>query len=111
MNKISLIAVFLLPLTALLSACEQSSNYEHNLPSPHHIPAPLTEMQTDSRLIASQCAAGGIMILHGLDHDGNGHLSPYEQLESEIVCNVLPARPKGQSGIALSEPTSADKQL
>jgi len=103
MKKISLVPVFPLFILVATAGCDQSTGYSSSSPSTHQIPAPLTEIKTDSRQVAASCPSGGMLVVHGLDHDGNGHLSPYEQLQAEVVCHASPLAPNDQRGVAMTE--------
>lgn len=112
MKKTCLSLIFPAVVLGTLPSCDQSDMRSLNPQSPpHQIPPALTEMQPDNRLVTALCSNGGMVLVHGLDHDGNGHLSPYEQLQSEVVCNVQPGSADKETGVALTNPTTADNQL
>ncbi|MGV6816524.1 MAG: hypothetical protein ACWA44_04525 [Thiotrichales bacterium] len=112
MKKICLSLIFAAFVLGTLSSCDQSDFRSLNPQSPpHYIPPALTEMQPDNRLVTALCPNGGMVLVHGLDHDGNGHLSPYEQLQSEVVCNIQPGSTDQETGVALTNQPTADNQL
>lgn len=69
-----------------LAACKPSGS---QTPA-YALPKPLTLLEKSDSIVASNCAAGGTRMVHGLDHDADGYLAPYERLGVEYLCNDLP---------------------
>lgn len=49
------------------------------------LPSPITVAETLSA--NDVCAHGGIRLVYGLDHDGNGSVGPYESIGMEYLCS------------------------
>ncbi len=69
-----------------LAACKPPSGQT----SAYALPKPLTLLEKSDAVVASNCNAGATRMVHGLDHDADGYLAPYERLGVEYLCNDLP---------------------
>lgn len=70
-------------MACVVSACQQPD--EHSI---DQLPQPLTVVEATHPLLASACGnLGGTQIVHGIDHDADGYLAPYERLTVEFLCH------------------------
>ncbi|MGF1643951.1 MAG: hypothetical protein ACFCUJ_09920 [Thiotrichales bacterium] len=68
---------------AILSACDQSVGND-----PDQLPQPLALVEAIHPSLVTVCAnVNGIQVVHGLDHDADGSLAPYERLTIEYLCH------------------------
>lgn len=73
----------LMGLCGGLCACQPSIDAN----AKYALPQALTLLeQSDARIIRT-CPDGGARMVHGLDHDSDGKLAPYERLGVEYICN------------------------
>lgn len=65
------------------------------------LPEALTVVETSPKLLARDCPNGGMRVTHGLDHNRDGQLNPYERLNFELICSpgALPFDPS--RGVAI----------
>jgi hypothetical protein len=81
-----------------LCGCSVESSVKNQM---EKLPAALSQAVPLSTASLGNCATGGILIMHGLDFNGDGRLGPYEQHHEEIVCNPAPLGITPATGVAL----------
>ncbi len=90
------------------SSSEQISNVEMSA-----LPAPLTIAEILPSKGNKVCSNGGIRLVYGLDHDGNGTVGPYESIGMEYICTPSANTGSGQRVVVIGSgvPTADRERL
>ena len=101
----------LLPLLCLtlLSACDEIK-FKQPSTDTTALPKSITIIE-QSNIVATACSThAGFRVIHGLDHNDDGKLSPYERQHTDIVCNPDPSRADGANAVAILPNARPDLQ-
>ncbi len=101
----------LLPLLCLtlLGACDKI-NFKQASTDATALPKAITIVE-QSTVVAAACSTrAGFRLIHGLDHNHDGKLSPYERQHTDIVCNPDPSRADETNAVAVLPNARPDLQ-